>query len=218
MHLPNSSQPSMQHSIDVGYQNFERRASNRQIAVRLTAKLNSGNWQQPCLIVNLSIKGAKLETLVPLTVGEPLLVEFRSDLVIKANVRWVKEGQAGIEFDTPIELQSALRRSEVQIGRIKARPPRYRCEARAIVESHNKQWQCDVIDISSTGLKIQGGGSLAVSDIVMVEIGGLPRHRARVIWIGTDTIGLRLLNAFKYNELELWLLSNGRSTPGAHEC
>jgi hypothetical protein len=215
MHLPHASQPDMRYSFDAGYRALERRASARQISVMLTAKLNSGNMQQPCRIVNLSVTGAKLETLIPLTEGEPVLVEFRSDLVIKAKVRWTREGQAGIEFDAPIALQAALRRSEVQIGRIKARPPRYRCDARATVENGNKRWQCHVVDISSTGLKIRGAGAVAIRETVMVEIEGLPRHRARVIWTGADMIGLRLLNAFKYHELELWILSHGRSSQGA---
>lgn len=188
----------------------ERRSAARQISVMLTAKLRTASQQQPCRIVNLSIKGAKIETLAVLEVGQAVSIEFRSDLVVDGIVRWNKAGQAGIEFDIPIELQAALRKSEIRIERIKPRPPRYRCKAAVIVESPHRRVYCGMIDISSTGLKIDSPLMSPAGHIITIEIEGLPRHKAQIVWLTEHASGLKLLNPFKFQELELWLLSHGR--------
>jgi hypothetical protein len=46
--------------------------------------------------------------------------------------------------------------------------------------------------------------------IVTIEIEGLPRHKAQIVWLSEHASGLKLLNPFKFQELELWLLSHGR--------
>jgi hypothetical protein len=210
MQLSHSSEHFSAPSLDDTALSPERRSATRQISVMLTAKLRAASWQQPCRIVNLSIKGAKIETLAELEVGETVLIEFRSDLEAAGRVRWKKAGQAGIEFDAPIELQAALRRSEIRIERIKPRPPRYRCEAAIIVESPHRRVYCGIVDISSTGLKIDCPLIAAAGHMVAIEIEGLPRHKAQVVWISAHASGLQLLNPFKFQELELWLLSHGR--------
>jgi hypothetical protein len=210
MQLSHSSEQIVLPQLDDIALRSERRSAARQISVMLTAKLRSASHHQPCRIVNLSVTGAKIETLADLAVGESVLIEFRSDLEVAGTVRWRKAGQAGIEFGAPIELQAALRRSEIRIERIKPRPPRYQCSAAVIVESPHRRVYCRAVDISSTGLKIDSPLMSPAGQVVTIEIEGLPRHKAQLVWLSEHASGLKLLNPFRFQELELWLLSHGR--------
>lgn len=184
----------------------DRRSSNRQISVMLTAKLEVADRQQPCRILNISTKGANIESLIELQVGQAIEVEFRSNLKSTGVVRWVRKYQAGVEFDEAIDLNEIWKRSETSIKRIKPRPPRYCCFAPAFLEYGEVRQHCHIIDISASGVRLVDTENIPLGAVVMIEIEGLPRHRAKVIWSTTNSAGLKLLNAFKYQELEMWML------------
>jgi hypothetical protein len=184
----------------------DRRSASRQISVMLFAKLVANGHQLPCRVLNLSIHGAKIESNIPLAPDHKVVIEFRSDLAISGTVRWVHHRKAGIHFDTAIDLVSLLRRSEVRIERIKPRPPRYRCDAKVAIKTDAQWLQGNVVDISNTGLKVCCPNNLHCKTEVMVEIERMPRRKAQVAWSSAETVGLRFINPFKYQELELWLL------------
>lgn len=189
----------------------ERRSANRQISVMLTAKLETTGRQQPCRILNISTKGANIESLISLTVGQPIEIEFRSNLKSKGTVRWVRNSQAGVEFNDAIDLNEIWKRSEVSIKRIKPRPPRYCCFAPATVEHGDQRQQCQIIDISASGMRVVDIANMVIGATVMIEPKGLPRHRAKVVWCNKESAGLKLVNPFKYHELEMWLLQQESS-------
>jgi hypothetical protein len=172
----------------------------------LFAKLVANRQQLPCRILNLSIHGAKIESNIPLAPDQKVLIEFRSDLAVSGTVRWVQHGKAGIHFDTVFDLVSLLRRSEVRIERIKPRPPRYRCDAKVAIKTDAQWLQGNVVDISNTGLKVCCPNNLHSNAQVMVEIEHMPRRKAQVAWSSADAVGMRFINPFKHQELELWLL------------
>jgi PilZ domain len=189
----------------------ERRSSNRQVSVMLTAKLETSGRQQPCRILNISSKGANIESLISLKVGQPIEIEFRSNLKSKGTIRWVRDAQAGVEFNEAIDLNEIWKRSEVSIKRIKPRPPRYCCFAPAMVEHGENRQQCQIIDISASGMRVVDVKKMVLGATVMIEPTGLPRHRAKVVWCNKESAGLKLVNPFKYHELEMWLLQQESS-------
>ena len=197
--------------IDEGAPARERRSANRQVSVMLTAKLETTGRQQPCRILNISSKGANIESLISLEVGQPIEIEFRSNLKSQGTVRWVREAQAGVEFDEAIDLNEIWKRSEVSIKRIKPRPPRYCCFAPVTVEHGDQRQQCQIIDISASGMRVVDISNMVLGTTVMIEPTGLPRHRAKVVWCNKESAGLKLVNAFKYHELEMWLLQQDSS-------
>jgi len=195
----------------------DRRAGERQVSVMLTAKLEAGGRQQPCRILNISVKGANIETLIELQVGQPIEIEFRSNLKLHGIVRWVRKSQAGVEFQNAIDLNEIWKRTEVSIMRIKPRPPRFCCFAPATIETADGNQLCQIIDISASGLRVIDLLNVPSGATVMIEADGLPRHRAVVIWCNANSAGLKLVNAYKYSELESWLLrQEGRSDAERH--
>lgn len=196
----------------------DRRSASRHISVMLFAKVIGEEAQLPCRVLNLSLNGAKIETHARLERDSPVLIEFRSDFRVAGTVRWAKIGQAGIQFDAPIDFATALRRSDISIARIKPRPPRYVCSAKVIIDSDRRLLIGRAIDISTSGVKVRCPHSLRSNSEVMVEIEGMPRHRARVVWASSGTAGLKFINQFKYHELEMWLLSQPQPEAQAKPC
>lgn len=193
----------------------DRRSESRQISVILFAKLVAGATQLPCRVLNMSNQGVKVETRLPLQTGDPVIIEFRSDLTVPATVRWAGSGRAGIQFDAPINLAALLRRSDFCIERFKARPPRYHCNAPVLIKLNGQCVNGNAVDISSTGLKVRCPNDFRANIQVVVEIAGMPRHKARVMWTSPHAAGLKFVNPVKFHELEMWLYGQGAPVQAA---
>jgi PilZ domain len=132
----------------------ERRSHARHVAVILIAKLSMATEQSICRIRNLSEMGALIETTVKLSVGQTVSLELRSDLCMTGQIVWADDARAGVRFDAPIDVTRYLVRSEGKIDRVKARAPRYRCSADAIIGVDNRRVPCKVNDIGLSGAKL----------------------------------------------------------------
>lgn len=195
----------------------DRRNAERQLSVFLSAKLMVSGLECPCRIQNLSSHGAKIETPLDLRITEAVTIEFRSDLIAQGNVRWRQDSSAGIEFADRFDIDRLLKGIMPTISRVKPRSPRYQCAIAATISNDDVDYLCEVIDISTSGLKVSGSGRLRRGDIVTVKVEALPPHKAKVIWFEGDHCGLKLQNSFTYDEIRgrllmgLPLASGGRS-------
>lgn len=181
---------------------LDRRNAERQLSVFLAAKLLVKGHECPCRIQNLSPNGAKIETPLNLNIADAVTIEFRSDLIAQGDVRWRSGNFAGIEFADRFDVDRLLKKLMPSISRVKPRPPRYQCVMPATVTSHEVNYLCQVIDISTSGLKIFSPGRLRRGDVVTVKVEGLPPHKAKVIWYKGDQCGLKLQNAYSYDEIK----------------
>lgn len=211
-----SSQDAVQAFESEGAKNREeRREANRQLAVLLPAKISGNGYETLCRVHNISVNGAKIETLVTLKQEDQVRIEFRSDMVANGIVRWVKQGVAGIEFTASVDITKILKRSDFHISRNKPRPPRYSCNTHAEVEKDGVKFECKVADISITGAKLRGAKQLRTGDLLFVHVTGLSRHRAKVVWQRGDEAGVRMVNPYRYDEIEWWLFVNGMAEASA---
>lgn len=183
----------------------DRRQANRHMAVFLLVRLEAGGRQTIGRVVNISARGAKVETILPLSVGQDLQIELRSDTSLSGTVRWVAEKTAGIEFDHDVPLQDFLTRKQSKLAKIKPRPPRFESHAAASIISDDETIPGEVRDISLHGARIAGEFQHKLNDQVVVAIDGLSRRRARIAWIGAGQIGVEFLKSLDFRELGNWL-------------
>jgi hypothetical protein len=187
----------------------ERRAADRQMSVLFAAKIAGNGQENVCRVHNISVNGAKIETLALFQKEHLVRIEFRSDIVVDGIVRWVEQGMIGVEFSAPVDIAQILKRSDFNIMRTKPRAPRYKCNAKAAIEVGKVTFDCSVLDISLSGVKLSGAGRLRVGNEVFMDIEGLPKHGAIVEWCRGNDAGLKLVNAYRYHEIEWWLFWNG---------
>jgi PilZ domain len=186
----------------------ERRAGVRHIAVMLIAKLSHAHTHTICRIRNISAMGARLETGLNLATGQLVSLELRSDLQMTGRIMWTRNGNAGVQFDAPIDVRRYLMRPENKIDRIRARAPRYRCIADAIVLTDDGCLSCKITDIGLSGaglIELPDLVSFRQGQILKLKADGISSHHASVAWVANKRAGIKFRHPLKYTELQDWL-------------
>ncbi|MVZ98649.1 PilZ domain-containing protein [Sphingorhabdus sp. IMCC26285] len=187
----------------------ERRSSERHVAVMLIAKFSCQNAQTVCRIRNISATGARIETNLDVQFGQSMTLELRSDLRMTGKIMWVKNGNAGIQFDTPIDVTRYLLRSESKIDRIKARAPRYDCFANIMIVTDSGCYSCTMPDIGLSGAGISdipARAKLRPGHVVKIIADGISSHHASVAWVDGNKAGIKFRHPLKYTDLQEWLI------------
>lgn len=186
----------------------DRRSGTRHVAVMLIAKLSFGQSQTIGRIRNMSAMGARVETHAVLNPGEAIAIELRSDLKMAGRVIWFRDGNAGVQFDTSIDISRFLVRPENRIDRIKARAPRYHCIADAVVRADSVSFPCKITDIGMSGaglVDLSVKTAFRPGQILKLETDGISAHNASVAWAADHRAGLKFRHPLKYTELQRWL-------------
>ncbi|MFY8075022.1 PilZ domain-containing protein [Sphingorhabdus lacus] len=85
----------------VRYRKGTRRASRIEVDI----DSGNGNWQK-FSVVNLSQQGCNIDSAEwKFRIGESLSVKFAEMPRIRCSVRWVRDGQVGIEFTVPLSAE-----------------------------------------------------------------------------------------------------------------
>jgi phage gp46-like protein len=189
----------------------ERRSAQRQVAVILVAKLSIGSNNSVCRIKNISTSGALLETNTSLFQGQSVTIELRSDLRAFGRVMWSNNGHAGIKFDAQIEVARYLLRSESKLNRIKARAPRYQCQAIATLVVDGSRITCTMDDIGLSGARLGNLPKLLMlrpGFQVQLLVEGISSRHATVAWNASGKAGIRFRQPVRYTELQKLLELN----------
>ncbi len=187
---------------------MERRDEERQLSVRLTAKIIVAGRELPCRVHNISSGGANIETLAKLTTEDRLRIEFRSNLSLAGKVRWQNGAFAGIEFTEPADVEAVLKKTGISIARIKPRLPRYGCKVPAKLVTEQQTIDCEAIDISTNGVRLNQIKQLKPGETYMLVIAGLSRRKVSMVWNRDKQAGVKFLNPLRFDEFESWIAQN----------
>ncbi len=187
----------------------ERRSSERHVAVMLIAKFSSGPVQSICRIRNISSMGARVEMSIALQIGQRVSLELRSDLQMTGRIMWIKDGNAGVQFDAAIDVAKFLSRSESKIDRIKARAPRYQCFTNVVIVTDGGCFSCNMADIALSGaglVDIPARAKLRSGHILKIIVDGISAHHATIAWVDDHRAGIKFRHPLRYTDLQEWLL------------
>ena len=189
----------------------DRRVAKRHMSVFLLAKITTAKHHSLGRVINLSQTGAKVETNLPLNEGDAIVLEVRSDLKVAGKVRWARNRAIGIAFDHEIDIGRFLSREQPKLNRVKARAPRYDCDAKAMVAADTDTHIVKVRDVSLSGAGLTGVTSLNRDDEVLITIFGLKPRRAKVMWVNSKGVGITFLKPLDFRDFESWLAENPAS-------
>jgi hypothetical protein len=187
----------------------DRRTAKRHMAVLLLVKLDIDGREALARITNLSRTGARIETSLPLAVGSAISIELRSDVAADAIVRWIDGQSAGVEFNTPIDVDRFLSRKVSSLSRKKPRPPRYVCDAPARVTTEEGAFSADLMDLSMSGARLSSEAEWKADDTIVLAIEGLKPRRARVAWTRGGVAGIEFMLPLNYRQFDVWLANGG---------
>lgn len=183
----------------------ERRTGNRHISVFRVGRLVDQGGDQICVIRNISSGGVMIEANRVPMIGARVYIETRSDRRIPATVRWVRDREAGVQFDNEIDVAAMLREERPSILRNQPRAPRFVRPGKVKIIGTVETVEGDIANISINGLGIRTPVRFAINEPVIVAIEGLGAARAVVRWWADGEIGVRLQTPLSYRLLADWL-------------
>ncbi|WP_447727938.1 PilZ domain-containing protein [Sphingomonas koreensis] len=173
--------------------------------------------QHLCLIRNIGAGGLMLETYAPFGLGTVVRVEPKGCEPLSGRICWVKDKNAGVVFDTPIDVAAYLNLNQLPETQETPRGPRLMVGRRARLRVGAMWHVVDLIDLSQKGAKVQSDLPMEMDAAVELMVERLPSLSGRVRWMKGDRIGIEFSTAIALADLAEWAqtLPGEAGVPGA---
>ena len=181
----------------------DRRASPRFRTVCFDVKVDRGGHVGLFRARNISDAGIMLNTHVPLSVGEELLLELSEGVATRGTVLWCNDRCCGVQFERPIDCAAFLE-AGARLKREDRRAGAMRLAARKLATTYaeNGIRAVRVLNASRRGLCLAHDGTLASGmPLKLVVESGLERD-ATVRWSKGGRAGIRLMDPLNCAELD----------------
>lgn len=157
----------------------ERRTGERHLSLLRVGSLRIGDRTELCLIKNISAGGMLIRAYCPLQLGVEVSVELKQGDPVTGTVRWVRDGFAGVEFETPIDVIELL---SLSAEGPRPRMPRVEVGCTGWVREGAISHRCRALNISQGGIKVQSRAEIAIGAEVTVSLFGLQPCTGRIRW------------------------------------
>ncbi|WP_242187397.1 PilZ domain-containing protein [Sphingomonas sp. CARO-RG-8B-R24-01] len=167
----------------------ERREDERYRRVLATGKLMLDDCEMFCFVRDLSVGGAKIETLTVPMIGQRLTFEMRGLGPCFARVVWNRGFLVGLAFDEPQDLAKVADRGTRQ-GYC-ARAPRFATNRLAQLRVAGATVAIELIDLSAGGARLRGAGVLKVDTAACLILDGIAPRAGYIRWARDGDVGLK---------------------------
>ena len=137
--------------------------------------------------------------------GQRVSVELKTHQEVSGRIVWVREANAGIAFDTPVDIADLLANPAVLDNGWRARTPRIEVDRLATLRAGARTQWVHTRDISQSGVKIELDEPLDVGADVVVT----PEHFRPVAgvvrWQNGRACGIAFNQLIPLSELIDWL-------------
>jgi len=190
--------PEMPQGPEVSLDVEDRVAPRFTLLIR-TAKLIVDDRQFLCVIRDISATGFSIRSFHPIDSGKRIVVELQSGDCHPADMVWQKDGEAGFEFHTPIEVDSVV----MGLSNYPKRDLRFDLELPVTLHTHGIRLQANLANLSRQGGNVQCDTKLAIDQMIRIEARGMPEIEARVRWRKDGVYGLIFDTTFSLANLAL---------------
>lgn len=198
-------QPAIAPSDPLCPDSDDRRDGPRALSILRVGRVVCEDADQLCVVRNISPGGVMFECLQPPAIGQRLLIELRSDKRMTGEVRWVREGKAGIQFDREINVEQMLREDRSPLLRHRPRAPRFvrRGSMRLILDGESIP--AEIVDISISGVSCRPEMPVRTGNPVVAALDGVGATNAEVRWVRGDLTGVRFEKPLPWKPFMQWL-------------
>jgi hypothetical protein len=162
------------------------RRERRPVSLRGHVTREDGSIHE-VLVLDLSCEGCGIHTPVDLEAGEKIELALLRHGAIDAEVRWCRDGKAGLVFaPDPVPTKRFWLRKHKRIA--------LNGEASMRRIGHHN-FRVQVFDASPTGCKVELVEMPKIGDYLVLRFDGLEALEAEVCWIEGFTAGLRFSKA-----------------------
>lgn len=168
-------------------------------------------WHQKidtiCRIRNISRGGMRLETSVPLNVGDPVSLETRSGSHLDAQFVWSRDGAVGVRFSGTVEQGELLATPTGRSGKaLFVRGPRFPAAASATIRFDGRKSDAQVVNISLSGCAVRASSLPPRGSVGELHIAGLPPMKFAPCWSRDELAGLAFIERLGFADLASWLV------------
>jgi len=150
------------------------------------AKLIGNGREYLCIVRDVSATGVKLRLFHPLPEGNDFALEMTTGQRFPAIRVWEQEGEAGFQFDPPIDLVRFI----AEAGPFPKRPVRLSVDHPATIHFGGQDHPAMIRDLSRQGAGIETEQMLAIGQKLRLSASQLPSFDATVCWRRHPAYGL----------------------------
>lgn len=183
----------------------ERRHQERHLKILRVGTLVTEGRRELCLIRNISAGGLMAHVYSHVAVGQEVSVELKTSQQVAGKIVWVRESNAGIAFDTEVDIEELLANPTVLDNGWRTRAPRIEVDRSGTVRAGARIRRIQTRDISQSGLKIETDESFDAGEAVVVTLDGFRPLRGVVRWQNGTACGISFNEVMPLSELIAWL-------------
>lgn len=183
----------------------ERRTSERDIRILRVGTLVVDGRRELCLIRNISAGGLMAHVYSMLAPGQRVTVELKTSQLVAGRVVWAGKGNAGIQFDAPMDVAELLANPAVLDNGWRPRTPRVEIDRMATLRAGATTNWVHARDISQSGVRLETDPAPAAGEEVVVTLEGFRPLRGLVRWSEGGHCGIAFNALVPFGELIEWL-------------
>ena len=180
----------------------DRRDGQRHMTLYRVGSILVEDRRELCLIKNISAGGMMIRLYCSIGDGTPVTVELKSGQPIDGRISWIREQNAGIAFDQPIDVIDIL---STAMDGPRPRMPRIETHCPASLREGANVVRVEACDISQGGLKVRTDTQFAQGADIVVSLPGLEPQRGIACWSEGGFTGITFNRLLPLGELVAWL-------------
>ena len=185
----------------------DRRSSERHIKILRVGTIVVDGRRELCLIRNISAGGVMAHVYSQLTPGQAVSIELKTSQPVSGRVVWTRGGNAGIQFDTSVDVAELLAAPQGVDNGWRPRTPRVEIDRMATLRVGARTCWVHARDISQSGVKIEAepGDAPAAGEEVVITLEGFRPLAGVVRWAADGACGISFNGLIPFGDLIDWL-------------
>ncbi len=179
----------------------DRRGENRLQTVYRVARVFTGADHGLARVINISDHGLMLATHLEVQLNAGVTVDLSEACSLTGEVVWLRPGQCGLKFKTPIDSAALLKRLRDEVRAPHTRPLRLPIDKQVVCTSPLGMQVVRLRDISQRGAKIVHDGQIAAGLDVKLQLTALIECRGLVRWSRDGLAGMQFEKELSVPEL-----------------
>ena len=187
----------------------ERRNQERKVTILRVGTLVIDGRRELCLIRNISAGGLMAHVYSSVQPEQRVTVELKSNQPIEGRIHWVEGANAGIAFDTPVDITELLSNPQVLENGWRPRAPRVEIDRMATLRVGARTFWVHTRDVSQGGVKIDTDQKFDVDTEVVVTLENFRPLSGTVRWQNDRACGIAFNALIPFEQLIDWLKHGG---------
>lgn len=187
----------------------ERRRDERDLKILRVGTLVVDGRRELCLIRNISAGGVMTHVYSKVRPGQRVTVELKTHQPVAGRIIWVRDTNAGIQFDSAMDVSELLASPAVLDNGWRPRTPRVEIDRMATLRAGARTYWVHARDISQSGVKVETDQPPEPGVEVVVELEGFRPLGGVVRWEKDGSCGIAFNQLIPFGELIAWLKQGG---------